>query len=96
MTSAFEQTEAHETCPHRQLYPLSRVPTGDSVRIKQLLESPGVTNRLREIGFCEEQTIRLVTRQATFICQIRSARLAISAKLADQILVEPLTCPVAG
>jgi Fe2+ transport system protein FeoA len=69
---------------------------GDSVRIKQLLESPGVTNRLREIGFCEEQTIRLVTRQATFICQICNARLAISAQLADYILVEPVSYSAAA
>ena len=97
MSSTQEVLEApQKTCPHRSLCPLSRVQAGDRVRIKQLLESPGVTNRLRELGFCEEQTIRLVTRQATFICQVCNARLAISARLADFILVEPATLPVAA
>jgi Fe2+ transport system protein FeoA len=60
------------------------------VRIKQLCAAPEVQNRLREIGFGEEQIIRLVTSQANFICQVCNARLAISAQLAQLILVERL------
>ena len=78
--------ECRHTC-----CPLSRVRNGMAVRIKRLPDAPDVTTRLREIGFCEEQVIRLIARQATYICQVCNSRLAISAQLAEGILVEPLT-----
>jgi Fe2+ transport system protein FeoA len=80
--------------PH--LCPLSRVVAGTAVRIKQLSAPPEVSKRLREMGFCEEQQIRLVSRQANVICQVCNARLGISSQLADIILVEPLTAPRKG
>ena len=39
---------------------------------------------------CEEQVINLLTSQNNFICQVCNARLAISAQLAQLILVEPV------
>ncbi|MBI4324726.1 MAG: ferrous iron transport protein A [Chloroflexi bacterium] len=71
--------------------PLSKVRAGVAVRIKQLPAAPEVRNRLREIGFCEEQIIKLITSQANIICQVCNARLAVSSQLAQTILVEPLT-----
>jgi Fe2+ transport system protein FeoA len=73
-----------------ELCPLSRVQTGVAVRIKQLCASPELQNRLRELGFCEDQIIRLLTSRTNFICQVCNARLAISERLARIILVEPL------
>jgi Fe2+ transport system protein FeoA len=61
------------------------------VRIKQLSTSPEVTHRLREMGFCEEQKIRLLSRQSNLICQVCNTRLGISERLAEKIMVEPLT-----
>ena len=72
------------------LCPLSRMRAGVAVRIKQLCAAPEVQNRLREIGFCEEQVINLLTSQNNFICQVCNARLAISEQLAQLILVEPV------
>jgi hypothetical protein len=43
------------------------------------------------MGFCEEQKIKLLSRQSSLICQVCHARIGISARLAEQILVEPLT-----
>ena len=63
---------------------------GTAVRIKQLSAPPDVTHRLRELGLGEDQEIRLVSRQASIICQVCNARLAISAQLAERIYVEPL------
>jgi Fe2+ transport system protein FeoA len=77
-------------CPQPFLCPLSRVNTGVAVRIKQLATPPEVTHRLREMGFCEEQKIKLLSRQTNIICQVCNARLGISARLAEKILVEPL------
>lgn len=73
-----------------QVCPLSVVKAGVAVRIKQLCASPEIQNRLREIGFCEDQIIKLLTSQANFICQVCNTRLAISEQLAKIILVEPL------
>ena len=47
-------------------------------------------NRLRELGFCEDQIIKLLTSKNNYICQVCNARLAISEQLARIILVEPL------
>ena len=73
-----------------EVCPLSRVKAGVAVRIKQLCASPELQTRLREIGLGEDQIIKLLTSQTNFICQVCDARLAISAQLAQLILVEPL------
>ena len=73
-----------ETCP------LNRVEAGMAVRIKKLCAPPEIQCRLREIGFFEEQVIRLLTIQANCICQVCNTRLALSHKLAELILVEPI------
>ena len=78
------------------LCPLSRVVAGTAVRIKQLSAPPEVSKRLREMGFCEEQQVRLVSRQVNIICQVCNARLGISSQLADTILVEPINAPRKG
>jgi Fe2+ transport system protein FeoA len=73
-----------------EVCPLSCVKAGVAVRIRQLCASPETQNRLRELGFCEDQIIRLLTSQANFICLVCNARLAISEQLAQLIMVEPL------
>ena len=73
-----------ETCP------LNKVGAGVAVRIKKLCASPDLQVRLRELGFCEEQIIRLLTTRTNYICLVCNTRLAISRKLAELILVEPL------
>ncbi len=73
-----------------EVCPLSRVQAGVAVRIKQLCAAPEMQNRLRELGFCEDQIIKLLTSKNNYICQVCNARLAISEQLARIILVEPL------
>ena len=58
------------------------------VRIRQHLGSPETVQRLREIGFCEDQVIKLLSCQANVICQVCNARLGISTQLAGLIWVE--------
>ena len=81
-------------CAGPQVCPLSRVTPGSVVCIKQLTTAPDVTDRLREMGFCEKQKIKLVSRQSSFICQVCNARLGISRKLADSIMVEAVPAVV--
>jgi Fe2+ transport system protein FeoA len=75
-------------CTGSGVCPLSRVEVGTVVCIKQLSTSPDVTSRLRELGICEEQQIKLLSRDSNFICQVCNARLGISQELAASILVE--------
>lgn len=86
--TATEPSASQERC---EICPLNRVRAGVAVRIKQLCAAPEMQNRLRELGFCEDQIIRLLTSQTNFICQVCNARLAISEQLARIILVEPLS-----
>lgn len=66
------------------------------MRIRQLCTSPEVALRLREIGFSEDQQVRMVSAQQTVICMVCNARLAISRQLAASILVEPMVPNPAG
>jgi ferrous iron transport protein A len=70
--------------------PLSKVRAGTSVRIKQLLASPDLCHRLREMGLCEEQRIKLLLQDRSVVCQVCNVRLGLSGQLADSIWVEPL------
>ena len=81
-------------CAGSQVCPLSRVQAGAVVCIKQLVTAPEITDRLRELGFCEEQQIKILSRQSNFICQVCNARLGISGKLADSIMVETISAPL--
>lgn len=60
------------------------------MRVKQLTAAPDMAHRLREMGFCEDQEITLVSQQSSVICQVCNVRLGISAELAKTIFVEPV------
>ena len=81
---------ASTNCPQPFICPLNQVQAGTSVRIKQLSAPPEVKHRLRELGFCEEQKIRLLAQKSNVICQVCNVRLGISVQLASMILVEPV------
>jgi Fe2+ transport system protein FeoA len=81
---------ARKGCPHPGLCPLNKVRVGRSARIKQLSASPEVSRRLREMGFCEEQQIKLLGHESNLICEVCNVRLGISARLAASIWVELL------
>jgi ferrous iron transport protein A len=77
-------------CAEPAICPLSRVRAGSVVCIKELAASRDVISRLREMGFCEEQEIKLLSKHGNLICLVCNARLGISAELADTIMVAPL------
>lgn len=80
-------------CAGPHVCPLSRVRPGATVCIKHLSTAPELKQRLRELGFIEEQTIKVVACESSFICQVCNARLGISSRLADSILVEAVASP---
>jgi Fe2+ transport system protein FeoA len=75
-------------CAGPLVCPLSRVKAGAVVCVRQLSASPEISTRLRELGFCEDQKVKLLTRHPTIICQVCNARLGLSTRLAEEILVE--------
>jgi Fe2+ transport system protein FeoA len=81
-------------CARPYTCPLSCVRAGMQVRIKQLSAPDDVNKRLREIGFVEQQVIKLLISQTNLICQVCNTRLALSAELARLIIVEPVAAPV--
>jgi len=90
VNDSLNQCAAPESCTHGDLCPLNEVKAGTAVRIKQLMAAPEVSHRLREMGFCEEQQVKLVSRQVNVICQVCQARVGLSTELAESILVETL------
>ena len=77
----------------RTLSPLSRVRAGCVVIVRQLTAGDDTNQRLREMGFGEEQRVKVITLQNNVLCQVCNARLGLSARLAEQILVETLPSP---
>jgi ferrous iron transport protein A len=55
-----------------------------------LLASPDLCQRLREMGLCEEQRIKLLLQDRSVVCQVCNVRLGLCGRLADSIWVEPL------
>jgi Fe2+ transport system protein FeoA len=87
--SAFRVAGTEPGCP-RPLCPLNRVKAGLAVRIKQLCGTPEISDRLREIGFCEDRIVKLLTSHSNIICLVCNTRLALSEQVAQNILVEPV------
>lgn len=74
--------------------PLNRVRAGTTVVVKQLTASPDMNRRLREMGFGEEQRIKVLSLANNLLCQVCNARLGLSERLAETILVQPLNLPL--
>jgi ferrous iron transport protein A len=68
---------------------LNQVRVGCDVQIR-VLSGPGC-ERLRDLGFCEELTLRKLAGGRNLICSICGTRMAISRELAEQVLVSPLS-----
>lgn len=69
---------------------LASVPAGSSVRVQALQGHTEQANRLRELGFCENAVVRCLQSGSACVCVVDHARIALSAQLASQILVEPV------
>ena len=77
-------------CAGPRVCPLSSIKAGAVVCIKELASAPDLKARLREMGLCEQQKIKLLSCESNIVCQVCNARLGISRRLAETILVEAL------
>ena len=67
---------------------LTQVGAGKEVRVSRLDCAPGTCQRLREMGFCENAVVKKIRGGADLVCWVCGTRVALSARLARQILVE--------
>jgi len=67
---------------------LCDVPDGSTVRIHLLSSRPELALRLRELGFCENQELRLISNwRGRLICEILDTRIGIDGPVTGEILV---------
>ena len=67
---------------------LSDVDAGHSVAITCLRGEEGVCQRLREMGFCESAIVEKVSYNGALICRVCDAKVALSRRLAQNIIVQ--------
>jgi Fe2+ transport system protein FeoA len=67
---------------------LNEVEAGRDFRISEL--SGPSSERLRDLGFREQTSVRIISAGRNLICSISGARLAISKDLAAQVFVSPI------
>ncbi len=68
---------------------LAQANVGCDFRI-EALNGPGC-EKLRSMGFCEEMRVRKLANGRNMICSLCGSRLALSIRLADQVLVSPVS-----
>lgn len=69
---------------------LADIPAGTTVTVSHLNSHPDTCNRLREIGFCENATIRCVSNGSSqLICEVCNTRVGLNYSTANAIVVLP-------
>jgi ferrous iron transport protein A len=69
---------------------LADIPAGTTVTVSHLNSHPDTCNRLREIGFCENATIRCVSNGSSqLICEVCNTRVGLNYTTANAIVVLP-------
>jgi ferrous iron transport protein A len=80
--------ETHEVKGDGHDLNLTQIGAGTEVRVSRLECSPQTCQRLREMGFCENALVTKIRGGADLVCWVCGTRVALSARLAKQILVE--------
>lgn len=77
-------------CPKSELQPLSlgNAPKGRPLKVFRLDGQPALCNRLREMGFCEDAEVRVISNTGVYICQVCGSKVGLSRQLAESIQVE--------
>jgi len=69
---------------------LSQTPAGTTVKVSHLEAHPETCHRLRELGFCENATVRCVTNGSSqLICEVCNTRVGLNYTTANAIIVLP-------
>lgn len=72
------------------MFTLAEIPAGTTVTISRLESHPETCLRLRELGFCENATVRCVTNGSSqLICEVCNTRVGLNHSTANSIIVAP-------
>ena len=63
---------------------------GRDVRVVRLEAEHSLCQRLSEMGFCENACIKKLAHGGALLCCVCGVRIAISAKLAEKIVVQEI------
>ncbi|MBS4028082.1 MAG: ferrous iron transport protein A [Ignavibacteriales bacterium] len=64
------------------------IPSGAEVFVQRLTSEPQLSERLREMGFCENAKVKCVSKGGNgLICLVCNSRIGINDMLAKQIVV---------
>lgn len=74
----------------REITSLHAARCGRDVRVIRLEAAEGVCQRLCEMGFCENACIKKLAHGGALLCCVCGVRVAISAKLAELIVVQEI------
>ena len=66
---------------------LSEASTGQRLKIECIHGDEATCQRLREMGFCESAIVEKIADSGALICKVCDSKVAISKKLADNIIV---------
>jgi ferrous iron transport protein A len=83
----------HDRCPRRlapESFPLTELPDGESGRVTGVNGQAELSQRLREMGFCESAIIQKIGGKRMLICELCGVRVALSDRAAEKIDVEPI------
>lgn len=69
---------------------LDKARCGAPIRVTRLDADHEAHQRLCEMGFCENASIRKIAHGAALICSVCGVRVAISARLASKIFVQEI------
>jgi len=69
---------------------LDKARCGKAIRVTRLDADHEAHQRLCEMGFCENASIRKIAHGAALICSVFGVRVAISARLAEKIFVQEI------
>ena len=89
MQSAPAKAKADQPEVNR-LQSLSQVAVGEDFRICGLEGPDAGCEQLRRLGFCESIRVRKLGDGRNLVCSVCGTRMALSRKLADQVLVSPV------
>jgi Fe2+ transport system protein FeoA len=90
VSNAFDDSEGAAPLAHTApLRTLASIRPGSFAVVRKLTAAPDINQRLREMGFREDQRIKVIALHSSLLCQVCNSRFGLSAGLADLILVEP-------
>lgn len=64
------------------------IPKGRKVRVYSLDAESVACQRLREMGFCEEAEVKVLTNNGSMVCQVCGSKVGLSKQVANAVRVE--------